>query len=200
MNKTEINKNILIDELFKKIEQLEEENKDLKNEITDLKKNLTKTDNQNPEKTISLNIDIRLHGTKKYQFKPDDSINSMIESVKKDFTIYSNIILRYNNLLIDNYFRTFEEYKIPDNSTINFIHYKIGGEVYVKTVMGNTLTIYLEPFNTIEYLKQRIQDSTGIKSKDQGLIYDGKQLEDNRTVASYNIWNESTIHMVLRIR
>jgi len=62
------------------------------------------------------------------------------------------------------------------------------------------LTIYLEPFNTIEYLKQRIQDSTGIKSKDQRLIYDGKQLEDNRTVASYNIWNESTIHMVLRIR
>ena len=200
LNKTEINKNILIDELYNKIEQLEEENKDLKNEITDLKKNLTKTDNQNPEKTISLNIDIRLHGTKKYQFKPDDSINSMIESVKKDFTIYSNIILRYNNLLIDNYFRTFEEYKIPDNSTINFIHYKIGGEVYVKTLMGNTLTIYLEPFNTIEYLKQRIQDSTGIKSKDQRLIYDGKQLEDNRTVASYNIWNESTIHMVLRIR
>ena len=66
--------------------------------------------------------------------------------------------------------------------------------------MGRTLTIYLEPFNTIEYLKQRIQDSTGIKSKDQRLIYDGKQLEDNRTVASYNIWNESTIHMVLRIR
>ena len=200
LNKTEINKNILIDELYNKIEQLEEENKDLKNEITDLKKNLTKTDNQNPEKTISLNIDIRLHGTKKYQFKPDDSINSMIESVKKDFTIYSNIILRYNNLLIDNYFRTFEEYKIPDNSTINFIHYKIGGEIYVKTLMGRTLTIYLEPFNTIEYLKQRIQDSTGIKSKDQRLIYDGKQLEDNRTVASYNIWNESTIHMVLRIR
>ena len=66
--------------------------------------------------------------------------------------------------------------------------------------MGNTLTIYLEPFNTIEYLKQRIQDSTGIKPDEQRLIYDGKQLEDNRTVASYNIWNESTIYMILRMR
>ena len=74
LNKIEIKKNILIDELFKKIEQLEEENKELKNEITDLKKNLTKKDNQDLKNTISFNIDIRLHGTKKYQFKPDDSI------------------------------------------------------------------------------------------------------------------------------
>ena len=46
----------------------------------------------------------------------------MIEKIKKDFKIYPNIELRYNNLLIDNYNLTFKYYKIPDDSTINFIH------------------------------------------------------------------------------
>ena len=109
--KKNITKNILIEELFDKVNQLEIENSDLKNEITDLNKKLTKTENknkenekkENTENTISLNIDIRLYEKRKYQFKPEDTIKLMIEKVKKDFKIiYPNIELRYNNLLIDN--------------------------------------------------------------------------------------------------
>ena len=46
LNKKEITKNILIEELFDKVNQLEIENSDLKNEITDLNKKLTKTENK----------------------------------------------------------------------------------------------------------------------------------------------------------
>ena len=49
MIKKNITKNILIEELFDKVNQLEIENSDLKNEITDLNKKLTKTENKNKE-------------------------------------------------------------------------------------------------------------------------------------------------------
>ena len=55
----------------------------------------------------------------------------MIEKVKKDFKIYPNIELRYNNLLIDNYNLTFKYYKIPDDSTINFNNYIIRIIIYL---------------------------------------------------------------------
>ena len=62
------------------------------------------------------------------------------------------------------------------------------------------MTLYLEEDTLIENLKARIQDSTGVPPNDQRLIYAGKQLEDNKTLKDYNVWNETTIHMVLRLR
>ena len=124
----------------------------------------------------------------------------MIESVKKDFTIYPNIILRYNNLLIDNYNCSFKYYKIPEDSTIEFIHYKIGGKYYVATLTGLTITIELNKSDTIKILKEKIQDQIEVPPDEQRIIFQGKQLEDDKTIEDYNIWNESTLHMVLRLR
>ena len=70
----------------------------------------------------------------------------------------------------------------------------------MKTLTSRTLTLYLEEDTLIENLKARIQDSTGVPPNDQRLIYAGKQLEDNKTLKDYNVWNETTIHMVLRLR
>ena len=70
----------------------------------------------------------------------------------------------------------------------------------MKTLTSRTLTLYLEEDSPIEDLKARIQDSTGVPPNDQRLIYAGKQLEDNKTLKDYNVWNETTIHMVLRLR
>jgi ubiquitin len=73
-------------------------------------------------------------------------------------------------------------------------------ELYVKTLTGKTITIYVDPSETIGHLKNLIQDKQGSPPDQQRLIYDTIQLEDDRTLNDYNIQNESTIYMVLRLR
>ncbi|KAH3760684.1 Chain U, Polyubiquitin-B [Pelomyxa schiedti] len=73
--------------------------------------------------------------------------------------------------------------------------------IFVKTPAGKTVTLEVEPSDTIENVKHMVHDKEGFPPDTQILVsaLTGMQLDSGRTLADCNTLEGSTLHLVLRI-
>ena len=70
----------------------------------------------------------------------------------------------------------------------------------MRTLTGKIITMEVDPYDTIEIVKAKIQDEEGIPPAQQRLIWAQKQLEDDYTLSYYKIHSEDTLYLVLKLR
>ena len=75
-----------------------------------------------------------------------------------------------------------------------------GTMIKVKTLTGKDIEIDIEPSDTVERIKERVEEKEGIPPVQQRLIFAGKQMNDEKTARDYNIEGGSVLHLVLALR
>jgi len=97
--------------------------------------------------------------------------------------------------------RCLSDYNVQKESTVHLVLRLRGGmQIFVRTLTGKTITVEVEHTDNLRTLKERILAKEGIPIDQQRLIFAGQSLEDEKTIADYNIQKESTVHLVLRLR
>jgi ubiquitin len=97
--------------------------------------------------------------------------------------------------------KTLDDYDVGDDATLHLVLRLRGGmQLFVKTLAGKTVSIEVEEGESIEDVKAKIAEKEGIPPEQQRLIFGGQQLQDSKTLDDYDVGDDSTLHLVLRLR
>jgi ubiquitin C len=106
--------------------------------------------------------------------------------------------LTFNGTILKDEGKTLDNYKIPKESELQLVLSPKNLTMFVRTLTLMTKTLYdVSLDSTVESLKEMIQDMEGIPPESQRLIFEGKLLQDGRTLSEYGMVDESLVHLAL---
>jgi hypothetical protein len=79
------------------------------------------------------------------------------------------------------------------------VYAKDNYQIFVRTLTSRTIILHTHKDDTIDSIKRKIEAREGVPKDLQRLIFQGKLLEDGRTLAEYNIMRENTVHLCVRL-
>ena len=144
--------------------------------------------------------------------------SNSVEELKKKYEDLTGISSQEQRLIFAgkqlNDENAIEEYGIASNNTLHLTSFLLGGgetgtsggsgsgtkHVYVRTLRGKSIAIDVNDGDTIKSVKDKITDIEGIPADQMRLVFNGKQMEDGNTIQDYGIQDDSSIHLVLRLR
>ena len=139
------------------------------------------------------------------EVKPDFTVKMLKEKIKDKLGIETSdqTLLFKRGILRDNI--SLFQYDIQEGNVLTlFTYFPIKEkerellQIFIKTITGKEITLTVDPSLTIQKLKCEIEDAEGVPSDQQRIIFAGAQLEDSRTLASYNIKTNATLNMIPR--
>jgi ubiquitin C len=98
---------------------------------------------------------------------------------------------------------TLANHNICNESTLLLVLHPLSEgamQIFVKMLTGRTVTLKVDSAETIDIVKVKIYEQDGTPPTYQRIIFAGRQLEDGRTLADYEIKNDCTLHMAPRLR
>jgi ribosome-associated protein YbcJ (S4-like RNA binding protein) len=134
--------------------------------------------------------------------KPEDTIDDIQNRIEDEHHIpREHQRLRLGNQPLNNPDKTLKESRIEDRTTLDLDPM----EISVREPYSNKKhTLIVEPTETIEEVKGKVEDKTGIPKKDQILTYNNRPLDNNRkTLEDYGIQHQDTLDlepMIIKVR
>jgi hypothetical protein len=196
----------LIDNLQEIIDTLKSDNQELNRRIlqTDPKnasklniKNLSVVAKEDlSEPTIQLLFKTLSGRSFSLECKSSDSIASIKNQIELSQSILSDrmCFIYKNNRLEDE--RTILDYNISTKDTIYILPQQNSNfQIFIKSLSAYTFTIYVSPLDSIRRVKEYIEEQVQIPSDKYKLTFEGRELEDFKTVSECNIQRESILRL-----
>ncbi|KAF5763129.1 putative Ubiquitin-like domain-containing protein [Helianthus annuus] len=152
------------------------------------------------KKTIQIFIKTPTGETLAQEVNSSDTIANIKAKIQNKVCIpCDEQALIFDDVVLDN-ISTLAEFRIFKESMLTLMRISRGFmRLFIKTLTGKTITLEVKPSATIRDVKSKICDTEGIPVYQQRLVFKGNELDDGPTLSDYNIHNDATVALILRL-